>query len=98
MKSQALQLYRTILRVHRQLPKEFKELGNLYVKTEFKAHKSVTDKAVIMEFLYRWTEYKNSIVNQLKQEMTLKGAKIDLDSLSDEQIIQLNELREEIKK
>lgn len=98
MKKQALQLYRTIFRLHRQLPPEFRQLGDMYVKSEFRAHKNVTGQATIMEFLFRWTEYKNAMLQQVKDGLKLEGRKIDLESLKDEQIIQLNELRQEIKK
>jgi hypothetical protein len=36
-----LPLYRRVLRAHRKLPAEHRTLGDLYVKSEFKQHKSV---------------------------------------------------------
>jgi hypothetical protein len=34
-------LYRRILRAHRKLPKDHRVMGDLYVKSEFQAHKEV---------------------------------------------------------
>jgi hypothetical protein len=36
-----LPLYRRVLRAHRKLPMEHRILGDMYVKSEFKQHKSV---------------------------------------------------------
>ena len=57
-----LSLYRTILKLHRKLPKgnfdffkqkELQQIGDGYVKQEFRAHKSV-EKEFIGPFLTEW--------------------------------------------
>lgn len=94
--SKSLELYRNILRLHRSLPEEMRKLGDLYVKSEFRAHRTLTNQMQILEFLHSWTLYKNSIKAQVAAG--LKGEKINLEELKDEQILQLDELRSEIKK
>lgn len=46
-------LYKTILRLHRGLPQEVRELGDQYVKDEFKRHKDVT-KEHVAPFMMEW--------------------------------------------
>lgn len=41
-------LYRRILRLHRRLPREERTLGDLYVKSEFHAHRDVDNPVHIV--------------------------------------------------
>jgi hypothetical protein len=41
-------LYRRILRAHRKLPNDHRVLGDLYVKSEFRAHRDVDNPAHIV--------------------------------------------------
>jgi hypothetical protein len=43
-------LYRRILRAHRKLPKDHRVLGDMYVKSEFQAHKEVENPIHIVRF------------------------------------------------
>ena len=47
-------LYKTILRLHRGLPQELKAVGDIYVKEEFRRHKSA-ESAFIASFMIEWT-------------------------------------------
>ena len=59
----ASQLYRSILRAHKQyLPNEMKELGNTYVKSEFQLHKTITKPEQIQQFLTEWQRYLDQLV------------------------------------
>jgi hypothetical protein len=48
-----IQLYRRILRAHRKLPQKHRVLGDLYVKSEFHAHKEVDNPIHIVSRLCR---------------------------------------------
>jgi len=47
-------LYKTILRLHRGLPKELQELGQKYVQDEFRRHKNCNPKEA-QTFMFEWT-------------------------------------------
>ncbi|KAJ2714521.1 hypothetical protein H4R19_001685 [Coemansia spiralis] len=53
----ALQLYRSILRTHRLLPRELRFVGDQYVRSEFRSHRTVTDKRFLDQFYTQWTSY-----------------------------------------
>ncbi|RAL16240.1 succinate dehydrogenase assembly factor 3 [Aspergillus homomorphus CBS 101889] len=89
-------LYRRILRVHRKkLEPEMRLLGDSYVKSEFRAHRSVENPLHIIGFLTEWQLY----VQKLEGDAWI-GEKLDkskLDKMSDQQIGQLYELMQAIK-
>lgn len=85
-------LYRSIFRLHRKLPAgiavnlEFRNLGNKYLKSEFRLHQSCAPEK-IPAFTKGWIEYKDTLENQLNQK--LKGvplSKSQVDTLSSDQI------------
>lgn len=47
-------LYKTILRLHRGLPKELQELGQKYVRDEFQRHKNCSPKETKI-FMLEWS-------------------------------------------
>lgn len=47
-------LYKTILKLHRGLPKDLQVLGSAYVREEFKRHKK-SNEAEAKVFLNEWT-------------------------------------------
>lgn len=53
-------LYKTILRLHRGLPKELQELGQQYVRDEFHRHKNCNPKET-QTFMFEWTVCINII-------------------------------------
>ncbi|KAE8348527.1 succinate dehydrogenase assembly factor 3, mitochondrial [Aspergillus coremiiformis] len=91
-----LPLYRRILRVHRKkLDPEMRILGDSYVQSEFRAHKSVENPLHIIGFLTEWQFYAQKLEGD-----TWVGEKLDkdkLDKMSDQQIGQLYELMNAIK-
>ncbi|KAI7862733.1 putative ACN9 family domain-containing protein, partial [Spinellus fusiger] len=95
-------LYRRILRVHRSLPLPMRSLGDDYVKAEFRRHKDVENPAHLVGFVSQWQDVTadHSLFNGAAFSREELGKKIDsrlIDKLSDEQIGQLYELRNELK-
>ncbi|KAH3672924.1 hypothetical protein WICMUC_003978 [Wickerhamomyces mucosus] len=82
-----LALYRRILRAHKLLPSAQKELGDLYVKEEFKAHKSTDNPLYIVGFLTSWQEYLSMISNGSWKEGTMTNQ--ELSKLSPDQLYEL---------
>lgn len=52
-----LSLYKKLLQLHNKLPKEFKEVGVIYIREEFKSHKKIEDPIVIKKFMNEWKVY-----------------------------------------
>lgn len=50
-------LYKTILKLHRGLPKELQELGQTYVRDEFRRHKNCNPKEAQI-FMIEWSVCK----------------------------------------
>ncbi|PLB55661.1 ACN9-domain-containing protein [Aspergillus steynii IBT 23096] len=91
-----LQLYRRILRVHRKkLEPEMRLLGDGYVKSEFRAHKSVDNPLHIIGFLTEWQLYAQKLEGDSWAGEKLDKAK--LDKMSDQQLGQLYELMQAIR-
>lgn len=96
-------LFKTILRLHRSLPEELRQLGTVYVKDEFKRHKTC-DVVTASRFLVCWTDYAINLTQQfgvtgLKPQTTI-GNNLDsevLNQFSDEQVAQLYELKKATK-
>ncbi|KAL4909209.1 succinate dehydrogenase assembly factor 3, mitochondrial [Aspergillus multicolor] len=89
-------LYRRILRVHRRkLDPEMRILGDSYVKSEFRAHRSTENPLHIIGFLTEWQLY----AQKLEGDAWI-GEKLDkskLDKMSDQQLGQLYELMQTIQ-
>uniref|UniRef100_A0A6M2DPL6 Succinate dehydrogenase assembly factor 3 n=1 Tax=Xenopsylla cheopis TaxID=163159 RepID=A0A6M2DPL6_XENCH len=93
-------LYKSILKLHRGLPKELQELGDSYAKDEFKRHKKCTPNEAV-KFMTEWTKYAVDLSKQLRlgsqynQDGSI-GQTLDkniLDMMKDEQLVQLYELK-----
>ena len=95
LRERALRLYRAILREHRRsLPDEMREVGDKFVRHEFRLHKKASPE-IAGGFLRGWEEYLSSLRGQSL------GAYIDEDKLADlseEQQSKLRDLRAEIFK
>eukprot|EP00943_MAST-04B_sp_MAST-4B-sp1_P005881 g5881.t1 len=62
----ALNLYRRILRLHRKkLPFQMKEMGDKYVKEEFRQHKDASQEFVV-QFMDQWEQYAQMLEQQKK--------------------------------
>ncbi|SCW03029.1 LAFE_0G01376g1_1 [Lachancea fermentati] len=88
-----LQLYRRILREHKSLPLPQRELGDQYVKNEFRLHRETTNPLYIVGFLASWQDYLHMITKGDWVEGTL-SAQV-LEKMSPEQVGQLYELMKE---
>ncbi|QLQ78714.1 hypothetical protein HG537_0B00630 [Torulaspora globosa] len=88
-----LHLYRRILREHKNLPVLQRELGDNYVKNEFKLHKNTDNPLHIVGFLASWQDYLHLISKGEWLEGTLTSEV--LEKLSPEQVVQLYELMKE---
>ena len=75
-------LYKTILRLHRGLPAEIQELGNNYVRDEFKRHKSCSPAAAHV-FMNEWavSEYSFYFSSQIAIITSSKCEKFQRDTL-----------------
>jgi hypothetical protein len=103
------QLYRAILMAHKKhLPPQMKGLGDKYVKNEFRLHKTAKAEQVAV-FALQWEDYLNQIsMTARAKESASAGAVDDVfafgrdlphdASLSEEQMKQLEKLREEASK
>ena len=98
-------LLRAILRLHRRLPPAMRAVGNAYVTDEFKRHRKAAPEFV-GPFLRQWTEYLDTLRAQTDAWTPGPGRprlgrhlrEEELNSLSDEQLGQLHELRSEAAK
>mmetsp|Transcript_4236 Transcript_4236/g.10999 ORF Transcript_4236/g.10999 Transcript_4236/m.10999 type:complete len:124 (+) Transcript_4236:101-472(+) len=111
-KQSANVLYRSILRAHkRYLPSEMKELGDSYVKSEFKLFKQVTNEVQLNEFFIQWNQYLNQLMQTARRKESISAGSLESSSnstfgkhlpadvsLTDEQMMQLEKLKEETER
>ncbi|KAJ2770646.1 hypothetical protein IWQ56_000043 [Coemansia nantahalensis] len=98
--TRALQLYRSILRTHRRLPRELRFVGDQYVRSEFRSHRTVTDKRFLDQFYAQWTAYLSQLREQTGAERSADawnvGRSLDpelvsgLDDAKAEQLLELH--------
>ncbi|XP_073839033.1 succinate dehydrogenase assembly factor 3 [Musca autumnalis] len=90
-------LYKTILRLHRGLPSELKDLGDKYVKDEFRRHLKCNPMEAQL-FMTEWAKYAVTISKQLGirgKPLGTLGDDLDeetVEMLKDDQVVQLYEL------
>ncbi|XP_005183918.1 succinate dehydrogenase assembly factor 3, mitochondrial [Musca domestica] len=90
-------LYKTILRLHRGLPDELKDLGDKYVKDEFRRHLKCNPMEAQL-FMTEWAKYAVTISKQLGirgKPLGTIGDDLDketVEMLNDDQTVQLYEL------
>ena len=90
-----------MFQLHKSLPVELREIGNSYVRNEFKLHKAATpDQA--KTFLTEWANYAQTLMKQLKPNAGPKRIGLNLEdkieNFNEGQITQLYELFQETKK
>lgn len=102
----ALTLYKRILRLHQKLPVDLKEVGDKYVKSEFRLHKSSSPE-IARHFLHQWKVYADELDGQVYEQEVIGdntstfGSNLTVESLeelSSDQIVQLHELMTVTKK
>lgn len=119
-RARAISLYRSILRAHKKhLPKQMRDLGDAYVKSEFRLHKTAKLEHVT-PFLTEWEKYLEQLLMTARAQEAVsagtmeskpKNAADDVPpifsfgsdlphdvELTDEQVQQLQKLREETLK
>jgi hypothetical protein len=100
MSSQGLALYRRILRLHRtKLPFHLRQLGDSYVREEFRRHKKSEAKWLVA-FFREWNGYAQQLETQRVMDGEI-GANLGPEAdraLSPEQREQLLKLRAEAGK
>lgn len=80
-----------------KLPIEMKELGDSYVRNEFKLHKEVTNSEHLDKFFYEWKQY----LKAMDEAPVVDGSigkdleKEEINLLTAEQKAKLEELRRE---
>ena len=98
-----LSLYRQILRAHQHhLPATHRELGNTYVRTEFRLHQGAKPD-FLQQFERHWRDYLKVISKPPKPDDsgTVFGRDMttqEIDALSDDQRVKLLEIREKAAK
>ena len=107
----AKSLYRALLRAHsRYLSHEMKELGDSYVKAEFRLHRKVTKPEQLDQFFEEWERYLDHILSTARAKQSIATGSLDdkpsggsfsfgkdlpIDvELSDEQKDQIQKLKE----
>ena len=65
-KVEVLRLYRHILKSHHSFPPEFRAVGNIFVREEWKKHMTASPKYVT-PFLEQWTEYLQQVENHRRE-------------------------------
>jgi hypothetical protein len=74
----ALLLYRNILQAHKKhLPTEMKELGDSYVKSEFRLHKTSKKPEQVEQFFTAWDEYLNQILKTARVQESFSTGALD---------------------
>ncbi|KAJ1817837.1 hypothetical protein GGH91_003558 [Coemansia sp. RSA 2671] len=74
-----LHLYRGILRIHRYMPREMRFVGDQYVRSEFRSHRSVSDRRFLEPFFAQWTSYLHLLQEQTGRKAA--GGNVDSDSI-----------------
>ena len=71
-------LYRRLLRAHRRhLSPDHRVLGDLYLKSEFRAHKDVENPIHIIGFLTEWQLYAQALEGDAWQDGKMDKDKLD---------------------
>ena len=95
--AQSLKLYRQILREHKQrLPALMRKLGDDYVRSEFKAHKTAKPEQVA-QFMHAWNDY----LLKIRLQRDRFGSNLNdsaAAALNEEQKKKLNDLKAEALK
>lgn len=95
------------------MPMEMRQLGDAYLRSEFKLHKAVTNEAQLDSFFTAWEDYRDQMLMTARRRDSISMGGFDSTSgmdvqdsgfgqalpsdteLSEEQISQLEKLREE---
>uniref|UniRef100_A0A6T6F0B5 Succinate dehydrogenase assembly factor 3 n=1 Tax=Craspedostauros australis TaxID=1486917 RepID=A0A6T6F0B5_9STRA len=74
----AIHLYRSIRKSHRKfMPPKLQKLGDRYVRSEFKQHKSVTQPHQLDQFMAAWQEYLLQIQSTARKQHSIQSGMLD---------------------
>lgn len=77
MANRALTLYRSLLRVHKKhLPVEMRELGDTYIKSEFRLHKTAKPEQA-EKFFEEWENYRSQILMTARAQESRSSGSLD---------------------
>jgi len=84
--NRALSLYRNILRSHsKNLPTELRQLGDAYVKSEFRLFRNVTESTQLDSFFSEWDIYLERIKFTAEQSKSMSMIYSDDDGSNDDE-------------
>ena len=93
-----LSLYRQLLRAHAErLPAAQRELGDAYVKSEFRSHRDA-DAKFLAAFESQWREYLGVLRSQSVDAPGRDLTADELSAMSDEQKVQVVDIYEKSRK
>ncbi|KAL7451906.1 hypothetical protein ACHAWC_004251 [Mediolabrus comicus] len=82
-RSQAISLYKNILRAHKRfLPHEMRQLGDAYVKAEFRLHQKVTKPEQLDPFFSEWNKYLIHVERVGREKQMVEAGLVDSSSSS----------------
>ncbi|CAF0777057.1 unnamed protein product [Brachionus calyciflorus] len=91
-------LYKIIFRLHKSLPGELKQIGDSYVRHEFKLHKNANPEQTSL-FMNEWANYVQILMKQVnpkfKQKIGQDLGESKLNNFNENQVRQLYELFKE---
>mmetsp|Transcript_16555 Transcript_16555/g.24423 ORF Transcript_16555/g.24423 Transcript_16555/m.24423 type:complete len:123 (+) Transcript_16555:181-549(+) len=77
-------LYRLILRAHeRHLPPKMRNLGDTYVKAEFRLHRNASQSEHIQSFMNEWNHYLQQILATSRAKDSVASGTLDADKQKD---------------
>lgn len=69
-------LYRNLMKLQlRKVPEDLRELGDLYIKQEFRLHLDKANEDQMTKFLMGWQQYETMLTNQLDYSRSTKQMK-----------------------
>ncbi|KAL7513328.1 hypothetical protein ACHAXN_010724 [Cyclotella atomus] len=87
----ALTLYKSILRAHsKYLPMEMRQLGDAYVKSEFRLHKSKTKQEQLQQFFTEWDKYLIHIEQTGRKQQSAKSGLVDAPTSHSASVLEEN--------
>ncbi len=101
LKEEVFSLLRSLFRAHKKfLPPEMKRLGDAYVRSEFRLHKSATNPNHITQFMTEWRNYLHhieSVAATTGKEQSVKFGRSlpKVEELDDEKKMTLTRLQNE---
>ena len=97
---QPLRLFRTIMRAHKALPPVYRDLGDQYVRDEFRRHRT-TKADFLQQFFAEWNAYLDALRAQASSDALALGAHLNDEqqrAFNADQKQQLAKLRDETTK